>query len=287
MPQPLVTHRSAAAAALVGLVLGAVILSGYSIAGTIEDGFETEQSTWRLASSGPGLRLVAHGRSPENPHRGGACERFVVASSTAATIVLETPLGPAAVIDEVAAEDARVAVVGNPANTNTMIAASKARRLTPDRFTAMVRLDQNRARTMLAKKTGVASTDVQDIFIFGNHSPTMFPAFGHAKIGGKAAESVVNDRAWLEGEFCEKVGKRGAAIIAARGASSAASAASAHSLSVAAGRSKASFSVRATTSPRSSASFDCHNCSVHRWKLAMIASLSLATRIRLDSFNSS
>ena len=73
MPQPLVTHRSAAAAALVGLVLGAVILSGYSIAGTIEDGFETEQSTWRLASSGPGLRLVAHGRSPENPHRGGAC----------------------------------------------------------------------------------------------------------------------------------------------------------------------------------------------------------------------
>ncbi len=132
-----------------------------------------------------------------------------------------------AVIDEVAAENARVAVVGNPANTNTMIAASKARRLTPDRFTAMVRLDQNRARTMLAKKAGVASTDVDDIFIFGNHSPTMFPAFGHAKISGKPAEAVVNDRAWLEGEFCEKVGKRGAAIIAARGASSAASAASA------------------------------------------------------------
>lgn len=132
-----------------------------------------------------------------------------------------------AVIDEVAAEDARIAVVGNPANTNTMIAASKARRLSPDRFTAMVRLDQNRARTMLAKKADVASTDVEDIFIFGNHSPTMFPAFGHAKISGKPAEVVVNDRAWLEGEFCEKVGKRGAAIIAARGASSAASAASA------------------------------------------------------------
>jgi malate dehydrogenase len=131
------------------------------------------------------------------------------------------------VIDEVAAENARVAVVGNPANTNAMIAASKARRLTPDRFTAMVRLDQNRARTMLAKKAGVASTDVENIFIFGNHSPTMFPAFGHATICGKPAEAVVNDRAWLEGEFCEKVGKRGAAIIAARGASSAASAASA------------------------------------------------------------
>jgi malate dehydrogenase len=131
------------------------------------------------------------------------------------------------IIDEVSAEDARVAVVGNPANTNTMIAASKARRLSADRFTAMVRLDQNRAQTMLAKKAGVATTDVSDIFIFGNHSPTMFPAFGHAKIQGRAAETVINDRAWLEGEFCDKVGKRGAAIIAARGASSACSAANA------------------------------------------------------------
>jgi malate dehydrogenase len=132
-----------------------------------------------------------------------------------------------AIIDEVAAENARVAVVGNPANTNCMIAASKARRLTPDRFTAMVRLDQNRAQTMLAKKAGVAITDVSDIFIFGNHSPTMFPAFGHAKIKGSPTETVINDQAWLEGAFCESVGKRGAAIIAARGASSAASAANA------------------------------------------------------------
>lgn len=131
------------------------------------------------------------------------------------------------IIDEVAAENARVAVVGNPANTNAMIAASTARRLAPDRFTAMVRLDQNRAQTMLAKKTGVETTAVSGIFIFGNHSPTMFPAFGYAKINGSPAETVVNDRAWLEGEFCEKVGKRGAAIIAARGASSAASAANA------------------------------------------------------------
>jgi len=131
------------------------------------------------------------------------------------------------IIDEVSAENARVAVVGNPANTNCMIASSKARRLTPDRFTAMVRLDQNRAQTMLAKKAGVATTDVSDIFIFGNHSPTMFPAFGHAKINGKAATGVINDSAWLEGAFCESVGKRGAAIIAARGASSAASAANA------------------------------------------------------------
>ncbi|MCX6974469.1 MAG: malate dehydrogenase, partial [Verrucomicrobia bacterium] len=115
------------------------------------------------------------------------------------------------IIDEVSAENARVAVVWNPANTNCMIAASKARRLTPDRFTAMVRLDQNRAQTMLAKKAGVATTDVSDIFIFGNHSPTMFPAFGHAKINGKAATGVINDLAWLEGAFCESVGKRGAA----------------------------------------------------------------------------
>jgi malate dehydrogenase len=131
------------------------------------------------------------------------------------------------IIDEVSAENARVAVVGNPANTNCMIASSKARRLTPDRFTAMVRLDQNRAQTMLAKKAGVATTDVSDIFIFGNHSPTMFPAFGHAKINGNAATGVINDSAWLEGAFCESVGKRGAAIITARGASSAASAANA------------------------------------------------------------
>ncbi|HEY5552583.1 MAG TPA: malate dehydrogenase [Opitutaceae bacterium] len=131
------------------------------------------------------------------------------------------------VIDEVAADDARVAVVGNPANTNCMIAASQAKRLTPDRFTAMVRLDQNRARSLLARKAGVDLTAVKDIFIYGNHSPTMFPAFAHATIAGKPAASVIADDAWLQGPFCETVGKRGAAIIAARGASSAASAANA------------------------------------------------------------
>lgn len=131
------------------------------------------------------------------------------------------------VIDEVAADDARVAVVGNPANTNAMIAASQAKRLTPDRFTAMVRLDQNRAQTQLAKKAGSDLTAVKDIFIYGNHSPTMFPAFAHATINGQPAAQVINDDAWLQGPFLETVGKRGAAIIAARGASSAASAANA------------------------------------------------------------
>ncbi|MEM9400088.1 MAG: malate dehydrogenase [Verrucomicrobiota bacterium] len=132
-----------------------------------------------------------------------------------------------AVIDEVAADDARVAVVGNPANTNCMIAASKAKRLPIERFTAMVRLDQNRAVTQLAKKAGVDSTEVKNIYIYGNHSPTMFPAFAHATINDKPAKDVINDNEWLEGDFCSTVGKRGAAIIQARGASSAASAANA------------------------------------------------------------
>src|SRR5882757_8801054 len=131
------------------------------------------------------------------------------------------------IIDAVTAADARVAVVGNPANTNCMIAASQAKRLPAERFTAMVRLDQNRAQTQLAKKANVDLTVVKNIFIYGNHSPTMFPSFAHATIEGQPATSVITDAAWLQGAFCETVGKRGAAIIAARGASSAASAANA------------------------------------------------------------
>ncbi len=131
------------------------------------------------------------------------------------------------IIDRVAAHDARVAVVGNPANTNCMIAASVAKRLPPERFTAMVRLDQNRAQTQLAKKANVPLTAVTDLFIFGNHSPTMFPAFHNARINGKPVPTVIGHHEWLRGEFQETVGKRGAAVIAARGASSAASAANA------------------------------------------------------------
>src|SRR4051812_42233503 len=131
------------------------------------------------------------------------------------------------IIDRVAAHDCRVAVVGNPANTNAMIAASQAKRLTPDRFTAMVRLDQNRAATQLAKKANVPLTSVSDVFIFGNHSPTMFSAFHLAKVNGKPLPQVIGHHEWLRGEFQDTVGKRGAAVIAARGASSAASAANA------------------------------------------------------------
>jgi malate dehydrogenase len=131
------------------------------------------------------------------------------------------------IIDRVAAHDARIAVVGNPANTNAMIAASQFRRLTPDRITAMVRLDENRAKTQLAKKANVPLTAVSDVFIFGNHSPTMFSAFHLARINGKPVPEKIGHAEWLRGEFQETVGKRGGAIIAARGASSAASAANA------------------------------------------------------------
>ena len=123
-------------------------------------------------------------------------------------------------IDEVAADDARVAVVGNPCNTNCMIAAGPGQAPGPERFTAMVRLDQNRGRAQLAQKAGVrgdrrSTTSI----IFGNHCPTMFADFTHAKIGGKPAREVIGDDAWLENDFLPTVGKRGAAIIAARGLS--------------------------------------------------------------------
>jgi malate dehydrogenase len=130
-------------------------------------------------------------------------------------------------IDEVASDDARVVVVGNPCNTNCMIAAAQARRLGPERFTSMTRLDQNRAQAQLAQKAGVAVPEVEDIIIFGNHSPTMFADFTNARIGGRPAREVIGDDAWLENEFLSAVGKRGAAVIEARGLSSAASAANA------------------------------------------------------------
>jgi malate dehydrogenase len=130
-------------------------------------------------------------------------------------------------IDAVAADDCRVAVVGNPCNTNVMIAASQAKRLPKDRFTAMVRLDENRGRVQLAQKAGVPITEVSDLFIYGNHSPTMFADFTHAKISGEPASKVIGDEAWLKNDFLPAVGKRGAAIIEARGVSSAASAANA------------------------------------------------------------
>lgn len=126
-----------------------------------------------------------------------------------------------------AADDVRVAVVGNPANTNALIAAANADGVASDRFSAMVRLDENRAKSQLAIKAGVSVAEVTNLAVWGNHSPTMVPDFELAKIGGRAATEVITDRAWLEGEFLTTVQQRGKAIIDARGASSAASAANA------------------------------------------------------------
>ncbi len=136
-------------------------------------------------------------------------------------------IGQGQAIDEVAADDARICVVGNPCNTNCMIAAAQSKRHGPERFTAMVRLDQNRAHSIIAAKAGAAVAEVKDLYIYGNHSPTMFADYTHATIGGKAAADVIGDRAWLETEFLPTVGGRGGAILAARGQSSAGSAAGA------------------------------------------------------------
>jgi malate dehydrogenase len=126
-----------------------------------------------------------------------------------------------------AADDIRVLVVGNPANTNALIAASHAPDVPKSRFTAMTRLDHNRAKTQLAKKAGVTVNDITNLTIWGNHSATQYPDIFHARINGRNAAEVVDDQAWLENDFIPTVAKRGAAIIEARGASSAASAANA------------------------------------------------------------
>jgi malate dehydrogenase len=135
--------------------------------------------------------------------------------------------GQGRAIASAAADDIKVAVVGNPANTNALIASSNADGVPVGRFTAMVRLDENRAKSQLAKKAGVPVTDVTNLAVWGNHSPTMVPDFENARIGGRPLTEVITDRAWLEGEFLTTVQQRGKAIIDARGSSSAASAASA------------------------------------------------------------
>jgi malate dehydrogenase len=129
-------------------------------------------------------------------------------------------------LNDHAADDIKVLVVGNPANTNCLIARSHAPDIPAERFTAMTRLDHNRALTQLAKKVGAEVTDITDMAVWGNHSPTMYPDLFNAKVGGEIAAEKV-DQDWIENDFLPTVGKRGAAIIEARGASSAASAANA------------------------------------------------------------
>ncbi|MDQ6606795.1 MAG: malate dehydrogenase [Actinomycetota bacterium] len=130
-------------------------------------------------------------------------------------------------LNDHAASDIKVLVVGNPANTNCLIAKSNAPDIPGERFTAMMRLDHNRAIAQLAAKTGSAVKDITNMTIWGNHSATQYPDIFHAKVGGESAAETVDDQEWLESEFIPTVQKRGAAIIEARGASSAASAANA------------------------------------------------------------
>jgi malate dehydrogenase len=130
-------------------------------------------------------------------------------------------------LNEVAAPDIRVGVTGNPANTNALIAMSNAPDIPRERFSALTRLDHNRAIAQLAKKTVAAVTDIKKMTIWGNHSASQYPDLFHAEVGGRNAAEVVGDQAWIEDDFIPTVAKRGAAIIDARGASSAASAASA------------------------------------------------------------
>jgi malate dehydrogenase len=126
-----------------------------------------------------------------------------------------------------AADDVRVLVVGNPANTNALIALSNADGVPRERFTAMTRLDHNRAVAQLAQKTGAAVSDITNMAVWGNHSPTMYPDLFNAQVKGERAWDAVGDESWVADEYIPRVGKRGAEIIEARGASSAASAANA------------------------------------------------------------
>ena len=135
--------------------------------------------------------------------------------------------GPQGEALSAAAQDIKVLVVGNPANTNALIAASHAKDVPASRFTAMTRLDHNRALAQLATKAGCHVTDIDKVTVWGNHSSTQYPDLTHATIKGAPITDILADRAWVEEDFIPTVAKRGAAIIAARGASSAASAASA------------------------------------------------------------
>jgi malate dehydrogenase len=135
--------------------------------------------------------------------------------------------GQGKALNEQAADDVKVLVVGNPANTNCLIAMNNAPDIPRERFTSMMRLDHNRAVAQLATKVAAPVSDVSKMGVWGNHSPTMYPDLFHAQVKGEQAAKVLDDQAWIENDFLPNVGKRGAAIIEARGASSAASAANA------------------------------------------------------------
>ncbi len=158
-------------------------------------------------------------------------------------------VGQGRAIAKNAAPDTRVLVVGNPCNTNCLIAMNNAKDIPSDRWFAMTRLDENRAKSQLATKAGTHVTDVSNLAIWGNHSATQYPDFYNAKISGKPATQIITDESWLKETFIPTVQQRGAAVIKARGSSSAASAASA-----------AVDTVRSLTTPTSSG--DWHSVSV-------------------------
>ena len=183
----------------------------------------------------PGLAAVEIGADPEKIFdgvnlallvgarpRGPGMERSELLEANGAIF---TAQGKA--LNKVAADDVRVGVTGNPANTNALIAMSNAPDIPQERFSALTRLDHNRAISQLARKTGASVTDITHMTIWGNHSATQYPDLFHAEVGGENAAAKVSDQAWLEGDFIPTVQKRGAAIIEARGSSSAASAANA------------------------------------------------------------
>src|SRR3712207_4431804 len=138
-------------------------------------------------------------------------------------------IGQGQAIEQNAASDVRILVVGNPCNTNCLIAMNNARSIPRDRWFAMTRLDENRAKAQLAQKAAVDVTEVKNMTIWGNHSATQYPDFYNAQINGKSAAEVITDESWLQGDFLKTVQQRGAAIIKARGLSSAGSAANARS----------------------------------------------------------
>ncbi len=194
-------------------------------------------------------------------------------------------------LNDHAKRSVKVLVVGNPANTNALIAQQNAPDLAPNCFTAMVRLDHNRALSQLAEKTGCHSTDITNMIIWGNHSSTQYPDLHHAKISGKPALGKV-DQAWYEGNFIPEVQQRGAAIIKARGASSAASAASAavdHMRSWALGTAKGDWASMAVPSDGSYGikpgviyGYPC-TCSGGKYEIVQGLEINAFSRARMDA----
>ncbi|MFM2045929.1 MAG: hypothetical protein RL383_6 [Actinomycetota bacterium] len=191
-----------------------------------------------------------------------------------------------------ARKDVKVLVVGNPANTNALIAMNNAKGLDPRRFTAMTRLDHNRAVSQLAAKTGKPVSSIKKMTIWGNHSSTQYPDLFHCEVDGKNAASLVNDPNWLESDFIPTVAKRGAAIIKARGLSSAASAANAaidHMRSWALGTDNGDWVSMAVPSDGSYgvpegiiSSFPC-TCSGGEWKIVQGLEIDAFSRSRIDA----